>query len=53
MGSCEERGLFEGSWKGAAVQRVLVPRSRIIAIVRSHYQATTSEDRGLEKTVIL
>jgi hypothetical protein len=32
------------SWKGAAVQTGLEPGSRGIAIVRSRYQATTSED---------
>jgi hypothetical protein len=34
----------ESSWKGAAVQRGLKHGSREIAIVRSRYQATTSED---------
>jgi hypothetical protein len=33
-----------GSWKGAAVQGGLEPGSRGTAIVRSRYQATTSED---------
>jgi hypothetical protein len=32
------------SWKGATIQRVFEHGSRGIAIVRSHYQATTSED---------
>jgi hypothetical protein len=32
------------SWKGAAVQRGLEPGSRGIAIVRSRYQETSSED---------
>jgi hypothetical protein len=32
------------SWKGAAILRELEPRSRGIAIVRSQYPATTSED---------
>jgi hypothetical protein len=33
-----------GGWKGAATQIVLEPGSRGIAIARSRYQATTSED---------
>jgi hypothetical protein len=33
-----------GSWNRAAVRRELEPRSRGIAIVRSHYLVTTSED---------
>jgi hypothetical protein len=32
------------SWKGAAVQRGLEPGRRGLAIVRSRYQAATSED---------
>jgi hypothetical protein len=32
------------SWKGTAVQMGLEPRCRGIAIVRSRFQATTSED---------
>jgi hypothetical protein len=32
------------SWKGASIQRGLEPGSRRIAIVRSRYQATSSED---------
>jgi hypothetical protein len=32
------------SWKGAAIQRGLEHGSTGIAIVRSRYQATTSED---------
>jgi hypothetical protein len=39
------------SWKGATVQRGLEPRSRGLAIVRSRYQATTSEDTAGWKTV--
>jgi hypothetical protein len=31
-------------WKGAAIQRGSEHESKIIAIVRSRYQATTSED---------
>jgi hypothetical protein len=31
-------------WKGAAIQRGLDPGSRGLAIVRSRYQANTSED---------
>jgi hypothetical protein len=42
-GGCEEKGQNKrGSWNGATVQRGLELRSR--AIVRSRYQATTSED---------
>jgi hypothetical protein len=33
-----------GRWKGAAIQRGLEPGSRGITIVKSRYQATTSED---------
>jgi hypothetical protein len=33
-----------GTWKGATIQRGLEPRSRGLAIVRSHYQETSSED---------
>jgi hypothetical protein len=32
------------SWKGVAVQRGLEPGSKEIAIVRSRYQETSSED---------
>jgi hypothetical protein len=35
--------LFKKSWKGAAVHRRLEAGSRGRAIVRSRYQATTSE----------
>jgi phosphoserine aminotransferase len=31
-------------WKGAAVQKGLGPEGRGLAIVRSRYQATNSED---------
>jgi hypothetical protein len=34
----------EGSSKGAAVQRELESISRELAIVRSHYHATTNEE---------
>jgi hypothetical protein len=34
------------SWKGAAVQRGLEPGSTEIAIVRSSYQETSSEDNA-------
>jgi hypothetical protein len=37
-------GCNRGSWKGAAVQRGLEPGSRGLAVIRSRYQATTSED---------
>jgi hypothetical protein len=33
-----------GSWKGAAVQRILESDSRAIDVVRCRYQVTTSED---------
>jgi hypothetical protein len=36
-------------WKGPAFQRGLEPESRGIAIVRSRYQATTSEDTAAGK----
>jgi hypothetical protein len=39
-----------GSWKGSAVQSGLEPESRSLAVVRSRYQATTSEDiAGLKR----
>jgi hypothetical protein len=38
------------SLKGSAVQRGLQPGSRGIAIVRSRYHTTTSEDCGMENT---
>jgi hypothetical protein len=37
------------NWKGVAVQRGLEPGSRGVTIVRSHYQATTSEDTAVWK----
>jgi hypothetical protein len=42
-----------GSWKRAAVQRELDPGSRGIAIVRSHYQETSSENIADWESVIL
>jgi hypothetical protein len=38
-----------GSWKGAGVQRGLERGSRGLAIVRSRYQETTSEDTAVGK----
>jgi hypothetical protein len=43
-GSMKKTATVKYSWKGVAVQRGLEPGSRGIAIVRSRYQATTSED---------
>jgi hypothetical protein len=37
------------SWMGATVTRALEPGSRRLAIVRSRYQATTSEDTARYK----
>jgi hypothetical protein len=41
-----------GSWKEDAVQRGLEPGSRGLAIVRSLYQATTSEDTAGWKRLV-
>jgi hypothetical protein len=41
MKTAGARTLF---WKGAAAHRGLEPESRGIAIVRSRYEATSSED---------
>jgi hypothetical protein len=43
-GGCEEKRQLEESWKAAAVQGGLEHGSRGIAIVRSRYQETFSED---------
>jgi hypothetical protein len=43
-GSLKKRATVKFNWKGAAVQRGLEPGRRGIAIVRSRYQATTSQD---------
>jgi hypothetical protein len=37
------------SWKGAAIQTGLEPGSTRLAIVRSRYQATISEDTAVWK----
>jgi hypothetical protein len=39
------RGYNEDNWsKGTTLQRGLEPRSRGVAVIRRHYQETSSED---------
>jgi hypothetical protein len=44
VSSVRESVKKRGSWKGAAVQRGFEPESRELAIIRSRYQATISEE---------
>jgi hypothetical protein len=50
VSSVQESVKKRGSWKGVAVQRGLEPGSRELAIVRSRYQTTSSEDTASWKT---
>jgi hypothetical protein len=40
----QDEGKIEFSWKGAAIQSGLVHGRKELAIVRSRYQETSSED---------